>query len=418
MDAAAIAMPSDDADAPPAAAAVPPRGAGRVLYLVHDLGDSAVARRVAMLESAGAEVTLAGFVRDGAPPERAAIVLGRTRNGRLAARSLAVGRALAGLRGRLAAVREPDLILARNLEMLALARRARALWGGRPGLVYEVLDIHRVMLGGGLRPRALRWLERRLAAPADCLVTSSPAFVRVYFRGLGQIAPETAIVLAENRPFLPDGYRAPPAGPGDGGDGPVRIGWFGILRCRASLDALAALTARHPGRFRVTLAGRPAPDVLPDFHAVVAACPDIAFLGPYRSPGDLPALYGACDLAWLIDRYEAGGNSEWLLPNRLYEGCLHGAVPVALAGTECARLTGALGIGVTVGDLSAAGLERALAGLDRPALARLRREVLAVDPATWHMDRAGASAFMAAIAARRRPAAPDAPALPGLEAAR
>jgi succinoglycan biosynthesis protein ExoL len=60
----------------------------RVLYLVHDLCDPAVRRRVAMLRAGGADVTLAGFRRtpDISPElERLSpIDLGRTRDGRFA----------------------------------------------------------------------------------------------------------------------------------------------------------------------------------------------------------------------------------------------------------------------------------------------------------------------------------------------
>jgi hypothetical protein len=56
----------------------------RILYLVHDLADPAVRRRVTMLEAGGATVTLAGF-RRGPVPERvdgpAPIELGRTEDG-------------------------------------------------------------------------------------------------------------------------------------------------------------------------------------------------------------------------------------------------------------------------------------------------------------------------------------------------
>ncbi|MCX7888422.1 MAG: glycosyl transferase [Rhodobacteraceae bacterium] len=387
----------------------PPAGP-RILYLAHDLADAAVARRLRMLQAAGARVTLAGFSRGGEPAAVPALVLGQTRNGRLAARVPVVARAAALMRRRLRGMAEPDLILARNLEMLVLARRAAALWAGRPRLVYEVLDIHRTMQDGGAAGRTLRWLERRLARPAAALVTSSPAFVTNHFRRHGQTAPGTAIILAENRPFLPEGPPPPPAprhapaarAAGDGEGGPVRIGWFGILRCAESLEALAGLTRRFPGRFRVILAGRPALDVLPGFHETLARCPDLAFNGPYRSPEDLPRLYGGCDLAWLVDRYEAGGNSEWLLPNRLYEGCLHGAVPVALAGTECARRLDALGIGLRLAELAPAEMDRALAGLDRAAIDRLAGDVAAVDRRQWHCDGGDAAAFLRAIMAPRR----------------
>ena len=43
---------------------------------------------------------------------------------------------------------------------------------------------------------------------------------------------------------------------------------------------------------------------------------------------------GDVHFTWAIDFYEAGANSDWLLPNRLYEGGAHGAVPIALAGVH------------------------------------------------------------------------------------
>lgn len=106
--------------------------------------------------------------------------------------------------------------------------------------------------------------------------------------------------------------------------------------------------AGRAGRYRVLLRGKPALDQLPQFHATVAANPDLDFGGPYRNPEDLADIYGQVHLSWLIDRYDAGKNSDWLLPNRLYEGCRHHAVPVALAGTEVANFLGDYGLGLTI----------------------------------------------------------------------
>ena len=103
-----------------------------VLYLVHDLVDPAVRRRVMMLKAGGAKVTLAGFRRArGAAAEFgdiAPIDLGVTRDGRFAQRLAAVARAALTLGAKLRGVAKPDLIIGRNLEMLALANRAKALF--------------------------------------------------------------------------------------------------------------------------------------------------------------------------------------------------------------------------------------------------------------------------------------------------
>ncbi len=365
----------------------------RLLYLAHDLDDSAVWRRAAMLRDGGASVTLAGFRRGCGPLPGPATVIGHTRNGRMAARAWAVLRALVAARS--AGPEAPDAILARNLEMLVLAHAiARRHPGAR--VIYELLDVHRLLVGAGRLSRALRAVEARLLRRTALLIVSSPGFVTGYLRPFRRPAPE--ILLVENKVLS-----APPASlRATTPDGPIRIGWFGILRCAWSLATLDRITRAAPGRYRVELRGRPALDVLPDFHAVVAANPDLRFHGPYAWPGDLGAIYGQVDLAWLIDRYEAGGNSDWLLPNRLYEGGLYGAVPVAASATEVAARLAALGIGLTaapeaVGDV--------LGTLDRAALHRLHGAVAALPRQTWVTTPAACRALVARLAGRAE--APD-----------
>ena len=80
----------------------------------------------------------------------------------------------------------------------------------------------------------------------------------------------------------------------------------------------------------VDLRGRPALDAMPDFHDKVARTKNVAFHGAYRNPEDIGTIYGQVHFSWVIDFYEEGQNSQWLLPNRLYEGCRFGAVPVAM----------------------------------------------------------------------------------------
>lgn len=352
-------------------------GAGlpHVLYLAHDLDDGAVWRRLRMLEVGGATVTVAGFRRGQGPLPHAAIELGRTENGRMAHRILAVAAARPALAARLRGIAPPDVVLARNLEMLSLAGPVQRLWPDRRArLVYEVLDIHRLMIGESVAPRLLRAAERRLGRDVDLCLTSSPGFVRNYF------APhclfEDRIRIVENKAL-----DAPPPAPAP--TGPLAIGWFGILRCRWSLDMLDGLTRAAPGRYRVVLRGRPALDVLPDFHEVVAGNPDLCFGGPYRYPEDLAAIYGEVRITWLPDRYDQGANSDWLLPNRLYEGGQQGRVPLALAGTESAAFLARLGIGLRLEAPSIEALRVLLDPLTTADLDRLGAAVRAVPASTW-----------------------------------
>ncbi len=352
-----------------------------VLYLAHDLDDAAVWRRARMLDRGGARVSLAGFRRGTGPLPGEAILLGRTRDGKMVDRLRAVAGASLGAARALGRLPRPDAVVARNLEMLAVASRLGRAWpGGPPRLAYEVLDIHRMMLGEGARARLMRAAERRLAARAALLLTSSPGFVRNYFEPHGIGAGRLRLV--ENKVLPATDAPLPPAPPLPL-EGPLAIGWFGILRCRWSLHALDALTKGAPGRYRVHLRGRPALDAVPDFHEVVAANPDLHFGGPYRNPEDLPAIYGEVALTWMVDRFDAGLNSDWLLPNRLYEGGAQGRVPVALAGTEVAAELGRKGIGLVLPRPDTAAVAALLGPLDGPALGRLGKAVREVPASAW-----------------------------------
>ena len=320
-----------------------------IAYLVHDLGDAAVARRIEALQAGGARVALAGFYRRAAPGQVAgtpARALGRSRDGRLAARALLVLRRLIAPGALRRDVRRSDLVIARNLEMLLLAAVV-ARRGQR--IVYECLDIHRSMLGTGLAARMLRLIERRLLARSALTIVSSPAFERDYFRA--RQGWRGAVALVENKVAV---VPAPELATDNATTGPWVIGWFGMLRCRRSLAILAGLAARSQGRVRVLIAGLPSSDIFPDFPAAVARMPHVEYAGPYR-PADLPRLYGRVHFAWCIDYFEEGLNSRWLLPNRLYESLAHGAVPVALEGVETGRWLAAQGVGLRLPDGEAMG---------------------------------------------------------------
>ncbi|RWM09597.1 MAG: glycosyltransferase family 4 protein [Mesorhizobium sp.] len=368
-----------------------------VLYLVHDVSDPAVRRRVKMLRAGGARITLAGFRRTTSPIAEIEgldpVDLGLTRDGRFAQRIGAVAKAAVSIGAKLSAVARPDLIIARNLEMLALARRANQAFGAGVPIVYECLDIHRLVLRNDLIGKTLRGAERHLARDVKLLVTSSPAFIANYFKPFGQIA--APVELIENKYFdtMPVPVddlleSAPPVAP------PWRIGWFGALRCRRSLELLAEFTRRQNGRFEVVLRGRPALSEFPDFHAFVEAEPWLSFRGPYRNPEDMAAIYREAHFSWAIDFFEQGQNSEWLLPNRLYEGCRFGAVPISMAGTETGRFLKQQDIGVLLSEATPEGLETTLGQMGQERYGKLKSRVLACNPRTWSYDRSDCLAFV------------------------
>ncbi len=339
-----------------------------------------------MLEAGGARVTLAGFRRRETLPDFGGITpldLGMTGDRAFGQRLVAVGKAALTLGAKLKGVARPDVIIGRNLEMLALANRARAIFGADVPVVYECLDIHRLLLGQGGVSRAMRGAERFFGRNAALLMTSSPAFVRDYFEAYGQSG--APVMLLQNKTLDLSGAAleaARPASlPKDGE--PWRIGWFGALRCAKSLKLLAAFTRAMEGRFEVVLRGRPAHVEFENFDGFVRDEPYLRFEGAYRNPDDLPAIYGEVHFSWAIDFFEEGMNSNWLLPNRLYEGCRFGAVPIAMEGTETARFLAERRLGLSLDEPKAERLSALLGNMDAESYVALRDAVAAQDPGTW-----------------------------------
>lgn len=343
----------------------------KVLYLVHNQDDAAVRRRLTMFEAHGATVTLAGFRRADVKPARAGaaevIDLGITGDGQLLQRALSVLRhCLSPGRLRQKAERA-DVIMARNLETLVIARRI-LLPGQR--LVYECLDIHRLLLGNGWKTRLLHSIERWALARTALILVSAPLFMTEYFmQRRGWSGPH---LLSENK--VPP-HAAPAALPTPPAAGPPWvIGWFGMLRCTRTLAILRAMASAAQGQIKVVIAGIPSEaEFGADLAAQLAEDPHVEFLGPYGA-GDLPDLYRQIHFIWAIDYFEEGLNSAWLLPNRLYEGLAHGAIPLALADVATGQWLIRHGVGVTFND-PAVELPAYIAGLGNDTYARLRQAV-------------------------------------------
>ncbi len=306
----------------------------KIAYLVHDLADAAVQRRAEMLGLGGADVRLAGFQRRALAERRdGAIVLGQTRDGRLTARARSVAAGAASIKNLAPAVEGADAILARNLEMLLLACRAQKRFSRQARVIYECLDIHRLLCSNGISGLALRALETWLWRHTDAILTSSPGFVREYFnrRGYGR-----SILLIENKVLDASGASRAQAQKKKPGP-PWRIGYFGMLRCRRSLDILAKVAEALEGKLQVEIRGVPSPAIFPDFDREVSRMPHVTYYGPYSGTAALTEAYTDVHFAWAIDYYEAGQNSSWLLPNRLYESLYFGAIPIALETVEVGR---------------------------------------------------------------------------------
>lgn len=369
----------------------------RIAFFGHDAADAAVRRRVQGFRDDGLEV--AGFTmrrRDDVQVDWENIDLGRTFDGdyRQRIRSIFTGARRAA--DALDLLASADVIYARNLDMLATAFLAKRHAGLKTPVIYEALDVHRLLTRKDLIGLALRRIEGALLRKTKRLVVSSPGFLENYYevRHRGQYRP----YLIENR--LAAGAEYGPRPKRDDAlskpTEPLRIGWVGRLRCARSLGLLTELARQLGPQVRIVMHGIASPEEVPDFDQQIQGLENVEFQGRYRAPEDLARIYGGLDLVWAGDFMEAGYNSVWLLPNRIYEGGYYAVPSIAPEGTQTAKWINARAVGFTVSENLACtlpGLVRALIA-DRGSIAVKRSRLLDLPESTFVAPRGELAALI------------------------
>lgn len=264
-----------------------------------------------------------------------------TGNESIGGRMAAIARSIVKVSAHRLTLASADVIVARNLDMLSIAAAVRRLVAPRPPLIYECLDIHSLMTDRGVKGRVARVAERGLLSQTSSLMVSSPAFVREYFEPVqGWRGP---VALVENKLRISSGGAARPdpraiAVPESwSAERPMVLGWVGTLRCAQSLALLAVVAERMGPKLKIAMHGAVHHHAIPEFDEVVAAHPNISWYGPYDYPQGLEAIYRDCDLVWSQDLWQWGTNSNWLLPNRIYEASYFGCPSIAVDGSETGR---------------------------------------------------------------------------------
>ncbi|WP_306251531.1 hypothetical protein [Parvularcula sp. IMCC14364] len=320
----------------------------RIAFFAHDAGDAAVRRRVAGFKAVEADVT--GFMMRRAENEQREwrnIDLGQTFDAAYWQRLQAIRQGVSVAMQHEELLRQADLIFARNLDMLICAMAVRRRLKLQTPVVYECLDVHHLLTREDVVGMAMRKLERSLLKGTNGLVYSSPAFEREFFRKNHENLYTP--YLLENR--LMPSADLPQRGQVKKVSGTVlRIGWFGILRCSRSLDLLQGLARAFPTQVEIITRGIPAETQVPDFTARIAQTPNMFYGGKYQAPQDLAEIYQQVDVVWAGDFYQAGFNSKWLLPNRLYEGGYFSVPAIAPKDSETGHWVERHGAGFTVAE--------------------------------------------------------------------
>jgi len=386
----------------------------RIAFFAFDIAEAAQLRRIESVRSLGHAVSSVSFRRANMSGKAALswpdLPLGPSSNNRYVLRLIRLLRALFILWRNRAVLNDGDVWIARNLDMLALAVAMRRLTAQpQVRVVYECLDIHGLFTRTDAIGALMRWSERKLLSQCDLLILSSPGFLDAYFRPVQQV--KTPVALLENKLWTEGEPPARPASPRTPSrDGPFVLGWVGSLRCPQSLAILTNTAKRLGDEIEIRCSGAVHRHALPEFDAILASHANITYSGPYRYPDDLGAIYTACDAVWAQDLWQTGANSDWLLPNRIYEASYYGCPSIALSRTETGRRIARDDLGFTVAEATSEALVDLIQGLSPEKVTAASASLLARPASDFRLTASELSQVLEPVLNDRTDMIKDAPA--------
>ena len=318
----------------------------RILFVATALNYPIFQRRLEAFRRLGANVIVLGFDQDFAYSSRPAMDstapsragrLGVITSGRYGRRAIQLATVVPTLRSALASV---DVVYAMGFDAAVLVRSS-ALGLGRTTIAYEIHDIRQVMLRHDWTGLAMRAIERWVLRGVQLLVVTAEGYLTHYYRAkLGLAGVETIVV--ENKLPKSEGSRSVTQARVKP---PLRIGYFGSLRCTEAWRTLTRVAAVADGGVEVEIRG--VPEGLESFYHDIQADPRLTFGGPYKDPDDLAEIYGGVHLVWAAG-FHGRDSYVWSRSCRFYAACCYQRPIVAQIGTDEGALVERLGIGLCV----------------------------------------------------------------------
>ncbi|WP_247236060.1 hypothetical protein [Telluribacter sp. SYSU D00476] len=248
-------------------------------------------------------------------------------------------------------VKNGDIVYTYGFDLAAITLLFRTLTRRSVYLVHEVPDIREMFFRKGKAGWLLRRIERWVIPRIDLLVVTSPEYVTEYYQKLRGLPVRKYLVIENKIHTRPHHLPNTPERPAS--QNRIRIGYFGLLRCKASLDCLMLLACTN--RFDIILRGIFMPDTR-HYESLVKETPNMQYLGPYDAPKELKTLYGSVDIVWAAYPYSPRsitGNHLWARTNRFYESLYFRRPIVVQKGTsdaDRARTLGNIAIEVDLED--------------------------------------------------------------------
>lgn len=293
-----------------------------ITYLLPDLDDSFALDRIEHMKNEGATAQIFGYKRDtykGKTYDDNVTLLGFTEHGKYFKRIPSMFSSFFKIKRK---VKQTDVYYCFTLELLCIGWLLSLFQKSPVKLAYDVADIREILVKKGVFSSLARRLDKFLTSRTNLVVVTAPAYIDGYFKQILNIK-KTQFHIIENKldvdlmgPFLETRGAKRIVD-----SQPIRIGYFGVLRCHHSLTLLTQLLRKGNGKFHVYLRGFFMDNVLP-LKDDILSTGFAEYGGTYVSPEDLNDLYGRVDIVWTAI-YHAKSNIMWSRTHRFYQACYY-----------------------------------------------------------------------------------------------
>ena len=297
----------------------------KILAALSLIGDPYDSKRIKLLLEAGFEVEAVAFERKyhkGRGLDCEVVTLGTIEHGQYFLRCWKMAAALPVVR---TILKKHEVVYASGLDMALLVLIAGI--GLRKPIIVGIADIRAVQVAGGFSGKVMRWLEKQIMSRSRLLIITASGFFDGYYKEWLKVKIPTIVIenKLERDPKLRSGIQEPLVSPVLVLNKQLRIGYFGVLRCKWSFEVLLALAKAKPNDVEIILAGIPLIDE--KFLTEVEKYPNVQYIGTYNSPEGLPTLYDKVDIVWACYPGPEIENPRWrwaqmiCRSNRFYESC-------------------------------------------------------------------------------------------------
>lgn len=304
-----------------------------ILFLVPVLSGPYYHKRIYQILKFEMNCAVYGFERDyfeGEPWKIDVTVLGRIKNRNYFSRIISLFKAVLKIQK---AVKKNDLIYAFNLDLLLISWFVTLFQRKKIKLIYDVADIHTILIKKGIVSKLFRATERFLLKHTSLIVVTSPAYIDGYFHGIQNADNQFKVIENKIEKNVPR-HLSLISSTDINTNKYITIGYFGGIRCEQSLKFLKKLITESNGTIRLKISGYFLGTQF--FKKAFLQSKHSTYSGPFIDPDDLDQLYSSVDLIWTAHMHGIT-NTKWSISNRFYQACYFRRPMIGQVNTQDAK---------------------------------------------------------------------------------